>query len=64
MLTRSARSCVRAAQLVLDITDGAYMRDHFERRSWEWIDENHFVCRERSLSGDRERLIIPRGDRA
>jgi D-alanine-D-alanine ligase len=42
---------------VLDITDGAYMADHFERRSWEWIDEHHFVCRERSLSGDRERLI-------
>jgi D-alanine-D-alanine ligase len=42
---------------VLDITDGAYMADHFERRSWEWIDEHHFVCRERSLSADRERLI-------
>ena len=46
-----------SGQLVLDITDGAYMADHFERRSWEWIDEHHFVCRERSLSGDRERLI-------
>ena len=42
---------------MLDITDGAYMADHFERRSWEWIDEHHFVCRERSLSADRERLI-------
>ena len=39
-----------SGQLVLDITDGAYMADHFERRSWEWIDEHHFVCRERSLS--------------
>lgn len=46
-----------SGQLVLDITDGAYMADHFERRSWEWIDEHHFVCRERSLSADRERLI-------
>ena len=46
-----------SGQLVLDITDGAYMADHFERRSWEWIDEHHFVCRERSLSSDRERLI-------
>jgi D-alanine-D-alanine ligase len=46
-----------SGHLVLDITDGAYMADHFERRSWEWIDEHHFVCRERSLSGDRERLI-------
>lgn len=46
-----------SGQLLLDITDGAYMADHFERRSWEWIDEHHFVCRERSLSADRERLI-------
>lgn len=43
--------------VVLDITDGDWMRDHFERRSWEWIDENHFVCRERSLSADRQRLV-------
>ncbi len=42
---------------MLDITDGAYMADHFDRRSWEWIDEHHFVCRERSLSADRDRLI-------
>ena len=46
-----------SGQLVLDITDGGYMADHFERRSWEWIDEHHFVCRERSLSSDRDRLI-------
>lgn len=46
-----------SGQLVLDITDGAYMADNFDRRSWEWIDEHHFVCRERSLSQDRERLI-------
>jgi D-alanine-D-alanine ligase len=44
-------------QIVLDITDGAYMAEHFEKRSWEWIDEHHFVCRERSISSDRERLI-------
>ena len=43
--------------LAIDITDGAWMRDHFEARSWEWIDENHFVCRERSLSTDKDRLI-------
>lgn len=46
-----------SGQIVLDITDGAYMADNFDRRSWEWIDEHHFVCRERSLAADRERLI-------
>jgi D-alanine-D-alanine ligase len=44
-------------QIVLDITDGAYMAEHFEKRSWEWIDEHHFVCRERSISSDKERLV-------
>ena len=46
-----------SGQLMLDITDGAYMSEHFDRRSWEWIDEHHFVCRERSISQDGERLI-------
>lgn len=43
--------------LVLDIADGQWQRKHFEPRSWEWIDQNHLVCRERSLSRDESRLI-------
>jgi len=43
--------------LVLDIADGEWLRSHYEPRSWEWIDQNHFVCRERSLSADGKRLI-------
>lgn len=43
--------------LVLDIVDGQWMRSNFEARSWEWIDQNHFVCRERSLSEDESRII-------
>jgi D-alanine-D-alanine ligase len=44
-------------KLVLDLMDGDWMREHYERRSWEWIDENQFVCRERSLSADEARMI-------
>lgn len=44
-------------KLLLDITDGDHMRDHFQPRSWEWIDKSYFVCRERSLSESRDRLI-------
>ncbi len=44
-------------QIVLDITDGAHMHENFDRRSWEWIDEHHFVCRERSISKEGDRLI-------
>lgn len=43
--------------LALDLTDGEWVRKNYEPRSWEWIDQNHFVCRERSLSNDGERLI-------
>jgi len=44
-------------KLLIDVSDGEYLREHFQRRSWEWIDKKHFVCRERSLSIDRRRLI-------
>lgn len=44
-------------KLVLDIVDGNWMREHFEPRSWEWIDQNHFVCRERSLATDGKRIV-------
>ncbi|MDP2944750.1 MAG: methyltransferase domain-containing protein, partial [Atribacterota bacterium] len=44
-------------KLLIEITDGEYLRKHFQSRSWEWIDKKHFVCRERSLSLDKQRLI-------
>ncbi|KAI8834750.1 hypothetical protein BJ741DRAFT_235786 [Chytriomyces cf. hyalinus JEL632] len=43
--------------LVVDLTDGQYMRDNFAERSWEWVDDTTFVCRERQLSPDKLRLI-------
>ncbi|MBN2375465.1 MAG: methyltransferase domain-containing protein [Sedimentisphaerales bacterium] len=43
--------------LILDLVDGGWMQKNFVPRSWEWIDSNHFVCRERSLASDGERLI-------
>jgi D-alanine-D-alanine ligase len=44
-------------QLLIDFTDGDYVRENFEARSWEWIDKNYFVCRERALSQDASRLV-------
>jgi len=44
-------------KLLIQITDGEYLRKNFKSRSWEWIDKTHFVCRERSLSLDKQRLI-------
>ncbi len=43
--------------IALDITDGDWMRQNFSPRSWEWIDQNHLVCREREVSDDGSRLI-------
>ena len=57
VLTMVGKILRPTGQIVLDITDGAYMAEHFDRRSWEWIDEHHFVCRERSLSQAGDRLI-------
>ncbi len=44
-------------RFLLDVADGNFLRNNYNPRSWEWIDKNHFVCRERSLAGDGERLI-------
>ena len=44
-------------KLLIEITDGDFMRQNFQPRSWEWIDKNYFVCRERSLSEDDTRLV-------
>ena len=44
-------------RLIIDVADGGYLREHFESSSWEWIDKKLFVCRERSLSLDKQRLI-------
>ncbi|MBI9016466.1 MAG: methyltransferase domain-containing protein [Phycisphaerae bacterium] len=51
------RVMVSGGVLVMDLVDGDWMRDNFEKRSWEWIDKNHFVCRERSMAADGFRLI-------
>jgi len=44
-------------RVLIDVTDGEYLSKNFKPRSWEWIDKKHFVCRERSLSLDKQRLI-------
>lgn len=51
------RVLTSSGTLAMDLVDGDWMRNNFEPRSWEWIDKDHFVCRERSLSADREKII-------
>ncbi|MFC1676741.1 methyltransferase domain-containing protein [Planctomycetota bacterium] len=51
------RVLTSSGTLVMDLVDGDWMQNNFEPRSWEWIDKDHFVCRERSLSSDEEKII-------
>lgn len=55
---KAIRSVLRSqGKLFLDIVDGNWMRGHFEKRSWEWINQQLLVCRERMLAADGKRLI-------
>ncbi|KAJ3283275.1 hypothetical protein HK104_010460 [Borealophlyctis nickersoniae] len=56
VLSEVSRVLAPGGRLVLDLTDGNYMRANFAERSWEWIDDTTFVCRERQLSKDGLRL--------
>ncbi len=51
------RALGSGGDLVLDITDGQWLRENFVPRSWEWIDQDHMVCRERALSQDANRIV-------
>jgi D-alanine-D-alanine ligase len=57
VLNEVRRVLRNGGHLLIDITDGDHMRASHEPRSWEWIDKNYFVCRERSLSENGERLV-------
>ena len=57
VLASVKRALASGGTLVMDLMDGDWMRRHFEARSWEWVDQNHFVCRERDLAEDGDRLI-------
>ncbi len=57
VLKEAFRVLKPGGKLLMDVADGAYLKEHYVPRSWEWIDKNQFVCRERSLASDKERLI-------
>lgn len=57
ILREVARALTSDGRILIDVTDGDFVREGYEPRAWEWIDPKTFVCRERSLSKDRQRLI-------
>ena len=44
-------------KLLIDIADGDFLKNNFNPRSWEWINNKYFVCRERCLSANGKRII-------
>jgi D-alanine-D-alanine ligase len=57
VLTQIRRILKPYGRILIDIADGEYLRAHYKPRSWEWIDNRLFVCRERALSLDAQRLV-------
>jgi D-alanine-D-alanine ligase len=57
VLREALRALKPMGKLLIDVTDGEFIRRNYEPRSWEWIDKDYFVCRERCLSKDEERLV-------
>lgn len=52
VLREVSRVLKPAGKLLLDITDGEFIKEKYQPRSWEWIDNQYFVVRERSISPD------------
>ncbi len=57
VLSEVSRVLKPLGKLLIEVSDGNIVRETFETKSWEWITPAIFVCREKSLSSDRERLI-------
>jgi D-alanine-D-alanine ligase len=56
-LEQAGRLLRAGGTLILDLVERDWVRQHFEPRAWDWIDQQQVVCREQSLSPDGERLL-------
>jgi D-alanine-D-alanine ligase len=56
VLNEVNRILASKGSLLLDLSNGEWLMQNFQKRSWEWIDKSLLVCRERVLS-ESNRLI-------
>ena len=56
VLKTARRALAPGGVIAIDVSDGAFMAAHHEPRSWEWIDDEFLVCRERQLAVDGKRI--------
>lgn len=57
VLSEVRRVLTAEGRLLLDLSDGDWVRATFEPRSWEWISPKEYVCRERQFSADGQKVI-------
>lgn len=57
MLREICRILRHGGMILVDVSDGSRLRRCFEPRSWEWIGQDMFTCRERTLSAAGDQLI-------
>ena len=57
VLTAVRRALKAGGTIAMDLTDGGWVRAHYEPRSWEWLSAKELVVRERQLSADNQRLV-------
>jgi D-alanine-D-alanine ligase len=57
MLREVKRVLRQGGRFLLDVSDGQHVKANFEPRSWEWIGNDMFTCRERTLSAAGDQLI-------
>lgn len=52
-----AKSLRPEGKLVMHFLDAYWVKKHFHHQTWEWINQDSLVCRERALSADKTRLL-------
>ncbi|NQW16021.1 MAG: methyltransferase domain-containing protein [Chloroflexi bacterium] len=56
LLREVGRVLKPGGRFLVDVVDANFVRNNLVARSWEWISPHQFVCRERSLTPDRQTL--------
>ncbi len=57
VLLSASKVLKSGGKVLIDVADGSFLKTNFKPRSWEWINKNQFVCRERCLSASGKKLI-------
>ncbi len=57
VIKTSAEALHPEGKLVMHFLDAYWVKKHFHPQTWEWINQDTLVCRERALNADKNRLL-------